>query len=239
MTKLPISEIFGPTIQGEGMLIGCTSIFIRLHGCDNNCSWCDTKYARIGNDYVFMSPEEIVQKVLEISGGVEDVVITGGNPLIYDLDQLVYLLIKEGKCVSVETQGTFYNDWIRLTHMVTVSPKPPSSGNPTDKDSITIRKFIKLGAYGVGPLVTWKFVVFDDNDIEYVKDFLSVIDTDEQLVFIQIGCKYKCDTAEDKINYLNDVRALTETILKDPILCTVSGILPQLHKFIWDSRRGV
>lgn len=46
--KLPVSEIFGPTIQGEGMAIGQKSLFLRMYGCDDHCSWCDSTYAMGG-----------------------------------------------------------------------------------------------------------------------------------------------------------------------------------------------
>jgi len=63
MPLLPVSEIFGPTIQGEGEHIGRRAVFVRLAGCDSRCSWCDTKYAWSTEGATHMSEDEIVNTV--------------------------------------------------------------------------------------------------------------------------------------------------------------------------------
>ena len=70
MTKLRISEIFGPTIQGEGALIGKPTVFVRAGGCDYRCSWCDTLYAvdsQFRKDWTPMTTDEVWAQVQKLS----------------------------------------------------------------------------------------------------------------------------------------------------------------------------
>jgi len=73
MSILRISEIFGPTVQGEGALIGKPTVFVRTGGCDFRCSWCDTLHAVLPahrHDWTPMTPEEILARVEELTSGV-------------------------------------------------------------------------------------------------------------------------------------------------------------------------
>ena len=66
--RIRISEIFGPTIQGEGPLIGRPTVFVRTGGCDYRCTWCDTLYAVLPayrNEWAFMTPADIMARVEE------------------------------------------------------------------------------------------------------------------------------------------------------------------------------
>jgi len=84
MTAIPISEIFGPTVQGEGALIGKPTVFVRTGGCDFRCRWCDTLYAVLPtyrHDWSPMTSEEILGRVEQLTGGNPILVtVSGGNP---------------------------------------------------------------------------------------------------------------------------------------------------------------
>src|SRR5262249_20785234 len=71
MTELVrISEIFGPTIQGEGPLIGRPTVFVRTAGCDYRCAWCDTLYAVLPeyrDEWALMTPPQIITRVNELA----------------------------------------------------------------------------------------------------------------------------------------------------------------------------
>ncbi|ONN64119.1 7-carboxy-7-deazaguanine synthase QueE, partial [Herbaspirillum sp. VT-16-41] len=72
MRKIPVLEIFGPTIQGEGMVIGQKTMFVRTAGCDYSCSWCDSKFTWDGSEkesIQMMEPQEIVEALYEKGGG--------------------------------------------------------------------------------------------------------------------------------------------------------------------------
>ena len=93
MSTIRISEIFGPTVQGEGALIGRPTVFVRTGGCDYRCSWCDTLYAVLPDyrhDWRPMAPEAILAQVDELTGGAPVLVtISGGNPAIQPLGPLI------------------------------------------------------------------------------------------------------------------------------------------------------
>lgn len=110
---LPVMEAFY-TIQGEGVHSGIPAYFIRLGGCDVGCVWCDVKESWEAAKWPIIPIEEIVDRACEFSGRM--VVITGGEPLMYNLDPLTVLLKKKGFATHIETSGahpfsgTF--DWV-------------------------------------------------------------------------------------------------------------------------------
>ena len=100
---MKITEIF-PSIQGESTLQGLTCLFIRLTGCNLDCRYCDTVYAREGGTE--MSLDEILDIVEGY--GLEIVCITGGEPLLQKETSLLAIeLLYRGHIVSLETNGTF------------------------------------------------------------------------------------------------------------------------------------
>lgn len=105
-TSLPISypimEHFY-TIQGEGRYTGNAAYFIRLGGCDVGCVWCDVKESWDAEKHPHMSVAELTEIVAEYPNQL--VVITGGEPAMYDLTPLVTSLQELGKTVAIETSG--------------------------------------------------------------------------------------------------------------------------------------
>ncbi len=101
---LPVMESF-LTIQGEGHHVGKPAYFIRLGGCDVGCVWCDVKESWEAEDHPLESVDSLVNKVVE--SGVEIVVVTGGEPFMYDLSQLTKSLKEKGLKVHVETAGVY------------------------------------------------------------------------------------------------------------------------------------
>src|SRR6516162_11856022 len=90
--KFRVAEIFGPTIQGEGRHAGVPCHFIRFGGCDFRCSWCDTPFAVLPEEVSKlgqMSTIDIQSAVNRLDGDVNWIVLSGGNPGLLDLDELV------------------------------------------------------------------------------------------------------------------------------------------------------
>ena len=115
--SLPIMEAFY-TIQGEGYHKGMASYFIRTGGCDIGCHWCDVKESWDENSHPIISVEDIVKK----SSGISDcVVVTGGEPLMWNMNPLTKALKKIGKKTHIETSGAYplTGDW----DWVCLSPK--------------------------------------------------------------------------------------------------------------------
>jgi len=100
--QLPIMEAFY-TIQGEGRFTGHPAYFIRLGGCDVGCVWCDVKESWDSGKWPVSSIEQLVEDALVYPGRL--VVITGGEPLMYDLGPLTALLKKNGFTTNIETSG--------------------------------------------------------------------------------------------------------------------------------------
>jgi organic radical activating enzyme len=115
---LPVMEHFY-TIQGEGAYSGVPAYFIRLGGCDVGCVWCDVKESWDADKHPKFSIKEITSWVAKTKAKV--VVVTGGEPLMYNLDALTESLQKLGVRKHIETSGAhpFTGNW----DWVTFSPK--------------------------------------------------------------------------------------------------------------------
>lgn len=125
-----ISEIFY-SIQGEGIHIGRPAVFVRLAGCNLNCPWCDTPYAKSTEGSTCMNIRDVVEEVFEYN--CPYIVLTGGEPLLQqsELVGLCCELKKQNKwlCIDIETNGTIIpsDDLMLYVNHVTVSPKTAMS----------------------------------------------------------------------------------------------------------------
>lgn len=121
---LPIMEEFY-TIQGEGYNTGKASYFIRIGGCDVGCHWCDVKESWDANHHALININDTVERVVKSKSPVA--VVTGGEPLIYNLSQLTSLLKKENIKTYIETSGAYLLsgkwDWICLSPKKNMPPK--------------------------------------------------------------------------------------------------------------------
>ncbi|WP_040610682.1 7-carboxy-7-deazaguanine synthase QueE [Salinimonas chungwhensis] len=133
------------TIQGEGFHTGVPSIFIRLQGCPVGCPWCDTKHTWTLDDAFLTTAETVMTKTRESEAffntagasvlamfdtygyQARHVVITGGEPCMYDLTAFTRLLHENGYSTQIETSGTYEIKCVPET-WVTVSPKVDMKG---------------------------------------------------------------------------------------------------------------
>lgn len=122
---LPVMEAFY-TIQGEGTYTGHAAYFIRLGGCDVGCVWCDVKESWEVGKWPVQPIEQIVKEALSYPGRL--VVITGGEPLLYQLGPLTQLLKDNGFTINLETSGTSpfsgIFDWICFSPKKFKAPHP-------------------------------------------------------------------------------------------------------------------
>ena len=116
--KLPVMEHFY-TIQGEGYYQGKAAYFVRLGGCDVGCTWCDVKESWLAENHPLYSVDEIVNEI--VKSGAKICVITGGEPLIYNLNELTKQLHSNNIRTHVETSGAYplSGEW----DWICVSPK--------------------------------------------------------------------------------------------------------------------
>ena len=120
---LPLMEEFY-TIQGEGFNTGKAAYFIRIGGCDVGCHWCDVKESWDASIHPLTPIEKIIENVLLHKA--KSVVVTGGEPLIYNLDALTELLKQNNIETFIETSGAYKLsgnwDWICLSPKKTMLP---------------------------------------------------------------------------------------------------------------------
>ncbi|MDQ0882624.1 7-carboxy-7-deazaguanine synthase QueE [Peribacillus sp. V2I11] len=242
MSKLPVMEIFGPTIQGEGMVIGQKTMFVRTAGCDYSCAWCDSAFTWDGTgkeDTVQMTAEEIWDELKRIGGsGFSFVTISGGNPaLLKNLNGLIAILHENKMKIGVETQGSRWQDWFLDIDELTISPKPPSSGMNTD---FTVLDQIISNLANRNPEnhVSLKIVVFNDEDYQYAKHVHGRYP--DIPFYLQVG-NDDSRTVDDRqliSGLLKKYEELIDKVIADDELNDVK-VLPQLHTYIWGNKRGV
>lgn len=121
---LPIMEQFY-TVQGEGEHTGKAAYFIRIGGCDVGCHWCDVKESWDASIHPLIPIADVVTKASTVPA--RTVVITGGEPLMYNLDKLTASLREKGLSVHLETSGSSALsgrfDWICLSPKKNMPPK--------------------------------------------------------------------------------------------------------------------
>lgn len=123
MASLRIAEVF-TSIQGEGRRAGTPSTFVRVSGCNLRCSWCDTPYASWRPEGPVREVEAIASEVEAL--GVRDVVLTGGEPMLFEaIVPLAELLTSRGHVLTIETAGTVDQD-VRCD-LMSISPKLSNS----------------------------------------------------------------------------------------------------------------
>lgn len=242
MTTIPVLEIFGPTIQGEGMVIGKKTMFIRTAGCDYSCSWCDSAFTWDGSakdDIVQMSPEDIWEKLQALGGNrFSHVTISGGNPaLLKNLAGVIALLKKNNIEVALETQGSRWQDWFLEIDDLTISPKPPSSGMNTDFNKLD-EIIQRLNENSRLQQTSLKVVIFNDGDLAYAKNIAEKYP--ELPLYLQTGNDDTAseDTTDLAAVLLEKYAALIDKVAAEPELNDVR-VLPQLHTLVWGNKRGV
>ncbi|MFB4162857.1 7-carboxy-7-deazaguanine synthase QueE [Alteribacillus sp. JSM 102045] len=239
MKKVPVLEIFGPTIQGEGMVIGQKTMFIRTGGCDYRCSWCDSAFTWDGSQKAeLLYVDEIIAKLESIGGSAfNHVTISGGNPALHSgLGEVVAALQEKGIKTAVETQGTIWQPWMKDIDEVTISPKPPSSGMDTNWEQLD--HYIHRLQGREDKEVSLKIVIFDDTDLEYAAQVHERYP--EIAMFLQTGNEH-IETSDDSwllSHLLKKYEELVEKVIASERLNEVK-VLPQLHTLLWGNKQGV
>ncbi|MDP4264330.1 MAG: 7-carboxy-7-deazaguanine synthase QueE [Bacteroidota bacterium] len=154
ITALPVMEHFY-TIQGEGFHQGKAAYFIRLGGCDVGCTWCDVKESWEAGKHPLVEIEDLLSAIKKTPA--EIVVITGGEPLMYNLDQWTKKLQHAGLKTNIETSGAY-----------------PLSGN-WDWICLSPKKF-KAPLPGILPRANeLKVVVFNKTDFDWAEKYAAFV----------------------------------------------------------------
>lgn len=234
----PVTEVFGPTIQGEGPEAGRPAYFVRFGGCDFRCRWCDSMFAvepaqvRAAQH---LDANEVLTRLQALPAGPNLVVLTGGNPALLELADLVDALHGAGYEVAVETQGSVWRDWLGLVDHVVVSPKPPSSGMASPTHAEQFDSFVTQ-LLSAGAKASLKVVIFDDEDLEWAVKLIS--QAPNLPIILSAGTDVGLSEPETLVCLRRRYRWLCETAgSRTELQC--ARILPQLHVVAWGAARGV
>ncbi|MCI2768230.1 7-carboxy-7-deazaguanine synthase QueE [Staphylococcus warneri] len=237
MAKIPVLEVFGPTIQGEGRVIGRKTMFVRTAGCDYRCSWCDSAFTWDGSakeDIQLMSAEEIYDKLREVGGdNFNHVTISGGNPaLIKGIQDLVNLFEEHHIQTALETQGSKFQPWMTQIDDLTISPKPPSSNMKPNLEILD-----SVIEQCVPESLNLKVVIFDEGDFEFAKMIRHRYPTIP--FYLQVGNPYLDDEVDNHTaKLLQRYEQLVERVMTSSDMNNVY-VLPQLHTLLWSNMKGV
>jgi 7-carboxy-7-deazaguanine synthase len=218
-----IAEIFH-SIQGEGVLVGVPSVFVRTSGCNLRCSWCDTPYTSWTPEGEERSLDSIVT---EVDGyGASHVVVTGGEPMI--APEIVYLTRRLNQHLTIETAGTV--DAEVRCDLMSISPKlansTPEGRWAAQHERLRYQPEVLkrlMGRYSY----QLKFVIARPGDIEEVRAIVAEIGAGkEHVVLMPEG---------------TDAAVLAERAPWLAEICKQEGFRysPRLHIDLWGNRRGV
>ena len=228
---LVVSEVFGPTWQGEGPSLGRRAGFVRLGRCGLRCTWCDTPYTWRWDDHdpaVELTTRPVGGIVDEVLGmAVELVVVTGGEPLLQQshLPPLLAPLRAARLDVELETAGVLAPDpaIVELVTRFNVSPKLASSGNDLERRyrPDVLRAFVATGR------AVFKFVAVDDRDLDEIQTIVDECGLPRRDVWVM-------PEGTDAASVVERSRALI-----DPVLARGWNLTTRLHVLLWGDRRGV
>lgn len=240
--SIRISEIFGPTVQGEGPLIGRPTVFVRTGGCDYRCRWCDTLYAvlpEFRDQWALFTPDAILDQIEKLAGSVPLLVsLSGGNPALQPLAPLIEVGHQRGYTFALETQGSVSQPWFAALDWLLLSPKPPSSDMTADGRALDDCVRAAAG----GPRSVLKVAVFDDEDYAFAR---HLGDRYPALpVYLQVGNPAPLISQDglgreeaDVDDLMSRFRWLVDKVAADRWFDAT--VLPQLHVLAWGNRRGV
>lgn len=239
MSKIKVAEIFGPTIQGEGPNVGVKCIFVRVCHCDFNCSWCDSKFAWKEDDRTTTYESvELSNYLLQLceNTNTAHVILTGGNPCIYDFTDVIDTLHRNNIHVDVETQGSLYPEWLKKVDILVISPKAPSS---EQKDVLQQVKAY-LDGNNNNSTIAIKIPVFNDDDFKFATSYHNMIETlnnDKIKFYLSVGNTDTKEAGDISTRVLTDYEKLIEKVCNSEMKNVY--ILPQVHTLVWGNKQGV
>ena len=184
-----IAEIFH-SIQGEGMLAGMPSVFVRTSGCNLRCTWCDTPYASWEPEGNELSAEQVASEVFRHAPphALTYIVLTGGEPMMLkELPALIALLKTRPTHITVETAGTLWLEGIPEggIDLASISPKLANS-TPWQREQgrfaqaheahrLNLDVLRRFAAHGAGAVkyCQWKFVLSQPEDLDEIESLIA------------------------------------------------------------------
>jgi len=227
---LVVSEVFGPTFQGEGPSLGRRAAFVRLGRCNLDCSWCDTPFTWDWERYdpaVELTRRPVADVVAEIEAmQVDRVVLTGGEPLLQQRHLVAFLdaCAARGWAVEVETNGTIAptDEVTTRVERFNVSPKLSGSGVDVARAIVpdALRALVATGR------AAFKFVVTDPIELDEVGAIADAHGIDAGSVHVMPE------------GTTPEVVLAVARRLADPVLARGWNLTTRLHVLLWGDERG-
>jgi len=161
-----VNEIFH-AVQGEGPNVGTPTVFIRLSGCNLNCSWCDTKYHVEGDQ---MTAKEVLDNLYNYH--CRDITITGGEPTLQEQGVQELMDMMKGCKFNIETNGVLKTN-LPYDNII-VSPK---------KEKINLETLTYYTSLEIRPKVWFKFV-YENSEDKWWEDIIRKLDIPNDRVYI-------------------------------------------------------
>lgn len=230
-----VSEIFGPTFQGEGSRLGKRCGFVRLMACNLSCSWCDTPYTWDAKRYDLrlegrsMTAAEIMAQIVDMN--VNEIVVSGGEPLLHqrrkDWFEFIQLLNAHHH-VTVETNGTINPTQDTRNHvdLFSVSPKLSHSGDDWPK-RIVPPVLMQFSALAWDQLAQFKFVCQTVSDLDEVDEMVHAYEIPASEVWVM----------PEGVEPATINKHLS--VLADEVIQRGYNVTTRLHVQTWGNRRGV
>lgn len=225
-----IAEVFY-SVQGEGILVGVPSVFVRTSGCNLRCTWCDTPYTSWQPEGENISIDELASKVAGFHAS--HVVITGGEPMIApEIVELTRALRHAGLHITVETAGTVYAgvecDLMSISPKLSNStPRAREGGKwAAQHDRLRYQPDVLKRLMGEYPYQL-KFVISSPEDLEEIARIRQDLGAPaSSIILMPEG---------------TDRNVLRERALWIAEICKAEGYRysPRLHIDLWGDRRGV
>lgn len=235
-----VYETFGPTIQGEGPHAGMKTMFLRVAGCSFKCSWCDSKYAWDTTSAEHYCEDELAEKLVQLclNNKTYNLIITGGNPCIYDFSYIIDRLHDNDITVDVETQGDLYPDWLTKVDLLVISPKGPSSGMPDVYEKLENW----LHSSGMQNPICVKIPVFNEDDFMFVRRYYDLVIRNRHAgknieLYLSVGNTDTSEEGDISPRVLSDYAKLIDMVSKSDLKRVF--VLPQIHTLIWGNKSGV
>jgi 7-carboxy-7-deazaguanine synthase len=224
---LKIAEIFA-SVQGEGVLVGVPSVFVRVSGCNLRCHWCDTPYASWTPEGESCPAESVVAQVMQY--GIRHVVLTGGEPMLFDeMAEVAHMLAAAGHHLTFETAGTI--DRLVPCDLMSISPKLAHS-TPDDPTWGPRHEARRLNIPVLNALIRrypfqLKFVVAEPSDLPEIDALLASLDPVPADRVILMGEGTRAETLAERAHWIVPT-------------CLERGwrYSPRLHIDLFGNRRG-
>ena len=208
------------SIQGEGATVGKVAVFLRLSGCNLDCSWCDSKYHKKA---IIIEISDLAKKLNAYK--CSRLVITGGEPLIQQKELIKLLGRTMFKEIEIETNGT-YIPGVELDKFITQYNVSVKLSNSNNKEELRLVKG-PLYYFSIKENAIFKFVVDTKKDLKEIEDLMEKYPIKKDKVYLM-------PEGIDRAIILKKSISLIET-------CKALGVnfSPRLHVMIWNNKRAV